>query len=345
MSGHPGNRYLVTPAIYNLFSADDLLRFVPGQVQRFRVPFDLYPAPSQKYERTCFVLDTGKSGTYDHLSTWAARDTDASPEFSSAAYRKSGETLAFFVTLSDTYFRASGAFLGIYRPGVEQLTSCFVPRERGSYLFHVPDPGTKIWIGGKEVKDKARMEFDINAFPIMIEGRIPYPPQVRKATSLLRFTTPSGQTRDLDEDCLTSCWFFSGVGGRYYTSLDKNAKPAHQRWDLIIDFTCNADFGVSDPILRAVWQGVFLTQDDGSYEFKIVTSDRARLVVDGQDLIDTDRSSLGTLELVRGVPKIELRYERKPNANNPPELHLYWKRPGVGHFELMPLRNQPWSYD
>ena len=81
------------------------------------------------------------------------------------------------------------------------------------------------------------------------------------------------------------------------------------------------DPAISCDYFQAHWQGVFMCPED-TYTFEIQTDDQARLLIDGQTVIDdTRKSSTGKMKLSMGQHRIEVFYEEDELEAT---IALYW---------------------
>ena len=81
------------------------------------------------------------------------------------------------------------------------------------------------------------------------------------------------------------------------------------------------DPAISCDHFQAHWQGVFYCLDD-TYTFEIQTDDQARLLIDGETIIDdTRKSSTGKKKLSRGQHSIDVFYEEDELEAT---ISLYW---------------------
>lgn len=81
------------------------------------------------------------------------------------------------------------------------------------------------------------------------------------------------------------------------------------------------DPAISCDHFQAHWQGVFYCLDD-TYTFEIQTNDQARLLIDGQTVIDdTRKASTGQMKLIKGQHRIEVFYEEDDKEAT---ISLFW---------------------
>ena len=96
------------------------------------------------------------------------------------------------------------------------------------------------------------------------------------------------------------------------------------RSDPKIDFDWkrnSPDPAISCDHFQAHWQGVFFCEAD-TYAFEIQTDDQARLIIDGQTVIDdTRKANKGQIELKQGQHRIEVFYEEDDKEAT---ITLYW---------------------
>ena len=80
------------------------------------------------------------------------------------------------------------------------------------------------------------------------------------------------------------------------------------------------DPAISCDHFQAHWQGVFACLED-TYTFEIQTDDHARLLIDGQSVIDTRNAATGQRKLTTGQHRIEVFYEEDEMEA---AITLYW---------------------
>jgi len=105
-----------------------------------------------------------------------------------------------------------------------------------------------------------------------------------------------------------------------------------------INWTSPADFGFSDNFVSQVLGNISVTQA-GSYTFRLVSDDGARLVVDGATVVDhdglhgADPPKDGTVTLSAGYHSLRIdHFERGGDQ----QITLQWRTPGSSSFVLVP---------
>ena len=113
-------------------------------------------------------------------------------------------------------------------------------------------------------------------------------------------------------------------GTRPYKKFYEMKPVTVVRNDQKIDFDWkrnSPDPAISCDHFQAHWQGVFYCLED-TYIFEIQTDDNARLMIDGQPIIeDVKKSNQGKVKLSRGQHRIELFYEEDELEAT---IALYW---------------------
>ena len=102
----------------------------------------------------------------------------------------------------------------------------------------------------------------------------------------------------------------------------KPVTVVHNDQKIDFDWKRNSpDPAISCDHFQAHWQGVFICLED-TYTFEIQTDDQARLLIDGQTVIDdTRKSSSGKMKLTTGQHRIEVFYEEDEWEAT---ITLYW---------------------
>jgi len=141
-----------------------------------------------------------------------------------------------------------------------------------------------------------------------------------------------------------------GLHGEYFPNADFQGSPAGARTDPLINFVNIGDFAVNQRPFSARWTGNLQVREPGNYEFQVLTSDDARLWVDGKEIPRTGLSPRGSIILERGAHFLRLAVRRPDNPDVAMDLHLLWKRPGQASFEVIPngaygeIRNVPSAF-
>jgi hypothetical protein len=350
-------RFLVTPTLYDRFSADDLKTFAKRQVVRLEVPFDLAPRATPLFWRTAFLLDSDKKMTLQYLKNVFdyqkefARRLQPNKEWKNAK----GETVAYFYPIRNVDVHHQRRFWAIYdtlkNPDRldEKLTAWFRPELEGEYQFFIEGDPKGVWLKGKELKDGDKMILAVNDYPFMIESQMPYDPKSTQKQEWpkvkVTFKDPSGKTRELDESCIVSGGIYSGVVGEYYATAKPNGKPLGHRQDYILDVTSQGDLWKNGPVLSAKWHGEIGVDKEGSMVVRIETKDHARLWIDEKEVLNAPLRPEAHLSLKSGDHKFLLVYTRKTGATEPPDLHLLTRSENSKDFYLFTMSKISWHYD
>jgi 4-amino-4-deoxy-L-arabinose transferase-like glycosyltransferase len=121
-----------------------------------------------------------------------------------------------------------------------------------------------------------------------------------------------------------------GLKGVYINAADWNASPAAARLDPILNFTSKTDFPFTHfPPFRIRWSGFLKAPFKGTYQFQILTTDKADLWLDGRPV------ALEMPLLLAGGPHA-LRLDYSKDGGDEMLLHLLWKKPGENRWEVVP---------
>lgn len=119
-----------------------------------------------------------------------------------------------------------------------------------------------------------------------------------------------------------------GLKGVY--SQASSAKPVAIRVDPLLDFSSRQDFPFTDPPPYSIlWTGTLEVPVAGSYEFQVLTLDRARLWLDNKE-IPLEKPVL----LAEGSHALRLDFEKESGYYM--SLHLVWKKPGGANWQVVP---------
>jgi hypothetical protein len=121
-----------------------------------------------------------------------------------------------------------------------------------------------------------------------------------------------------------------GLRGLYIQSARWTDPPLVSRVDPLLNFTNDADFPFTqDPPFRIRWTGTLMVPQTGGYAFQALTTDQARLFLDGREV-----SFLNPAPLQKGPHRLKLEWERDHAETL--ALSLIWKKPGDGSWEVVP---------
>ncbi len=127
-----------------------------------------------------------------------------------------------------------------------------------------------------------------------------------------------------------------GFVGRYFNSAYPSGAPDAIRWDPLLNFTKLSDFPISGPLFYAQWKGNLNVPKKGKYRFFILSTDQGKLLIDGRQALDTLSSNQESIELSKGVHRIELSDERARPGEIRADFHLLWIPPGQTEFSVVP---------
>lgn len=161
--------------------------------------------------------------------------------------------------------------------------------------------------------------------------------------AFLRTRFPGGRTEDFaNPDGSTGLYLFF-VGGKAWEaapawgrglkgvySQGPAGAPAAVRVDPLLNFASRQDFPFTGPPPYSIrWSGRLEVPAPGPYVFQILTSDRARLWLDGKE-IPLEKALL----LAGGSHSLRLDYEKETGYYM--ALHWVWKKPGDDKWEVVP---------
>ena len=109
-----------------------------------------------------------------------------------------------------------------------------------------------------------------------------------------------------------------------------DAEPVAVRQDPVLNFTSKFDFPFTHfPPFRVRWTGTLIALRKGVYEFQVLTTDEAKLYLDGRPV-----------PLEKGFPLTAgnhtLRLDYAKESGDSMALHLVWKKPGDAGWEVIP---------
>lgn len=121
-----------------------------------------------------------------------------------------------------------------------------------------------------------------------------------------------------------------GLKGTYIQAAQWTSPPLTSRWDPFLNFTYKGDFPFTDyPPFRARWTGTLEAARAGSYQFQVLTTDSAQLWLDGKP-VPLEKP----VALRAGPHTLHLDFEK--DGGDSLALHLIWKKPGDGRWEVVP---------
>ncbi|MFJ4689018.1 family 16 glycoside hydrolase [Streptomyces sp. NPDC088789] len=105
----------------------------------------------------------------------------------------------------------------------------------------------------------------------------------------------------------------------------------------VVDWSSDADFGLADRFMSQAI-GYLDVPQDGSYDFRLISDDGSRLLLDGRQVIDHDglhgaEPKDGTVRLSAGAHPLLIEHFE---AGGGQQLTLQWKPPGATDFTLVP---------
>jgi hypothetical protein len=198
--------------------------------------------------------------------------------------------------------------------------------------------------------------------PLLLEGflRPSKPPQgkicfvldkgKKPTLGLLERVYPGGREEDLKDpwgDAMAYFYYWEpgpriqpmekeGFLGRYFNSAGGSGVPDAVRWDPLLNFTKLFDFPLPGPLFFIQWKGTLSVSHKGRYVFSVLSTDHAKLSVDGRQVLDALGSSQGSIELSKGIHRIELSDERDKPGEIRADFHLLWIPPGQTGFSVVP---------
>ena len=121
-----------------------------------------------------------------------------------------------------------------------------------------------------------------------------------------------------------------GLKGTYIGSGSWDAAPLITRQDPVLNFISPKDFPFNGPPpYRIRWTGTLEAPQSGPYQFQVLTTDKAKLWLDGKEVaLEKD------LALRTGTHKLRLEMEK--NGGKVMALHLVWQRPGRAGWGVVP---------
>jgi hypothetical protein len=126
-----------------------------------------------------------------------------------------------------------------------------------------------------------------------------------------------------------------GLRGLYLQSNLWSAAPWVKRVDPVINFTNRRDFPfVLSPPFRICWNGTLRISNPGIYQFHLLTTDRAQLMLSKKGALDSQGPDL-SVSLAPGAYPLRLLYAKDGNSEFM-TLHLLWKPPGQTQWEVVP---------
>jgi hypothetical protein len=126
-----------------------------------------------------------------------------------------------------------------------------------------------------------------------------------------------------------------GLTGTYFHSLDWNSRPALVHRDALINFTFRNDFPMeTDPPFLVHWTGTLDIPTTGSYQFLALTTDEARMTLDGKTVFFERNALSRDILLNRGPHKMDLFFMKTSGADT--ALSLAWKKQKAAKFEVVP---------
>jgi hypothetical protein len=121
-----------------------------------------------------------------------------------------------------------------------------------------------------------------------------------------------------------------GLKGLYIQSARWTDPPLISRVDPLLNFTNDADFPFTQgPPFRIRWTGTLIAPQTGGYAFQALTTDQARLFLDGKEV-----SFLSPVPIQKGPHALKLEWERDHTETL--ALSLIWKKPGDDSWEVVP---------
>ncbi len=121
-----------------------------------------------------------------------------------------------------------------------------------------------------------------------------------------------------------------GLKGVYFHSASWDKTPLAVEWDPVLNLTSKRDFPFTQlPPFRIRWAGSLEIVKSGGYQFQFLTSDRAKLWVDGRPVVPEK-----TLSLVAGSHPMRINFEK--DSGNDLALNFIWKKPLSEKWEVVP---------
>ncbi|GAB3976450.1 glycoside hydrolase family 3 C-terminal domain-containing protein [Actinoallomurus acanthiterrae] len=127
----------------------------------------------------------------------------------------------------------------------------------------------------------------------------------------------------------------NGLTGQFYPNKDLSGTPAVTRTDAVVDFNWYRNSpasGIGTTGWSAKWTGSLKAPTSGTYTFSLTSDDGARLLVNGQPVINdwsdhASHTATGTVSLTAGQSaKIEVDYYQNDGDSN---LTLGWQPPST----------------
>ncbi|HVZ80615.1 MAG TPA: PA14 domain-containing protein [bacterium] len=349
-------RFFVTPTLYDQLTPEDLQAFGRGQVRRLEAPFDLWPNYSKLYWRTGFLLDPGKRASLQLLKDIMDynKQTNRRPQPEEEWKNGKGETVAYFYPIRNVDVHQQRGFWAFYDTLKdpdrlsETLTAWFHPPQAGVYQFFIQGGPVTLQVDRKTVRDRDKLDLEVNDYPILIYSTCPYDPKGKKKydwpKSTETFQGPDGKVRALDEGCLKSYGFFCGVEGTFYPTPDLKGPPTARHQVAFLDVTSEGDLGAPGPVLSASWKGEFDAEEEGSYSFRVQSSDPVSLTIDGKRVLTAPGTTEGKMALKAGPHRLAMVWRRKLGDKAPPQLHLLWKGPKAADHKLFLMVKKSFNY-
>ena len=127
----------------------------------------------------------------------------------------------------------------------------------------------------------------------------------------------------------------TGLTGTYFHSLDWNSRPTLVHRDALINFTFRNDFPL-DPATPFLvhWTGNLYVPFADRYQFLALTTDEARMTLDGKTVFFEGNAVSRDISLNRGPHKMDLFFRKISGTDT--ALSLAWKKQGGTKFEVVP---------
>ena len=327
----------ISPRYFNYYSVDFFAYNCLSQLKPLNIPDTLIPVDCPADQGLFYTMDLDRKGILDLLQSIYPKG------ISSSALDPNGKPFVYFFEVPSTvwsqskglnaqYFRGRGATLvNDFPQGVPSgplravfQGSLYIPQS-GTYRLTNKGSGVLTWtIGGQR-----------SAGPVsLIKGYYPIR-LVWSATSSQDKLEPwiSDQnglvTFPLGADCLTSLQIPRGLLTRYYSSENWTGTPILEQWEPIVNYTNGNDFTVRAG--SASWEGALRVTQSGPYQFLIETSNQARLVIDGREIIPMGGRSSVPVELLSGKHHIQM--EEQGGLS---DISLYWIKPHQVQRKVIP---------